>query len=211
MSAPRFVAYETGGAREWMLARGPAENVARLLILQPLFEEMNRTRALLADLQRGLADAGIASFLVDLPGTGESERALETVRFIDWRRAAQDAAVAVGAIDGVVALRGGCLLDDAIAAPRWRLSPVAGAAVVRDLERETGETRVPLAGYAADAALIAALSGAVPLGAARTIRLNAGEADRLIGASPPWRRSEPVRDAALAAALVDDIAGWLGR
>jgi hypothetical protein len=210
VSAPRFVAYETGGAREWMLARGPVEG-PRLLILQPLFEEMNRCRILIADMQRALAEAGIGSWLVDLPGAGESGTALETVRFGDWRRAVIDAVAAIGGINAVTALRGGCLVDDVCDVPRWRLSPVTGASLVRDLERATPGERMRLGGYPANERLVATLADAEPLRDARTVRLNSGDADLLIEASPPWRRSEPTRDRDLAAALAADIREWLGR
>ena len=153
MNAPRFVGYQSGGMAEWMVARGP-ETGLQLLIIQPLFEEMNRCRAILAAVQRGLADAGVGSWLVDLPGTGESERALETVHFRDWRQAAADAAREIGSLSAVASVRGGCLLDDVVDAPRWRLSPVTGAALVRDLTRATPGDRVRLGGYLASARLI---------------------------------------------------------
>ena len=215
MSEPRFVAYESGGATEWMIARGPTAG-PQILILQPLFEEMNRCRAILAGVQRGLAAAGVGSWLVDLPGTGESARALETVRFRDWRSAVSDAAAVVaaaGAPLAVGAVRGGCLLDDAIEAPRWRLSPVAGASLVRDLTRAIpGGDRAPFGGYPASERLIQTLADAEPLGGARTVRLNdAGDADHRIAAAPPWRRGEPAADAPLAAAMTADLVAWLGR
>src|SRR5687767_1953312 len=92
---------------------GPA-----LLFLPPLFEEMNRTRALLAATMRALAARGFGCWLPDLPGTGESERALEAVSWTDWREAAAEAFKAAGAVASV-GLRGGTLLDDPAPA-RWR-------------------------------------------------------------------------------------------
>ncbi|MEA3065760.1 MAG: hypothetical protein QOJ27_2212, partial [Sphingomonadales bacterium] len=83
--------YRAGGRDEWMMriGTGPA-----LLFLPPLFEEMNRTRALLAALMRRLAGEGYGCWLPDLPGTGESERPLEAVAWQDWRDAAGSAAAA---------------------------------------------------------------------------------------------------------------------
>ena len=91
-----------------------------LLFLPPLFEEMNRTRALLASTMRALAAQGFECWLPDLPGTGESERALEEVSWQDWREAAAAAFEAAGA-SASVSLRGGALLDEAAPA-RWRIA-----------------------------------------------------------------------------------------
>ena len=60
-----------------------------ILFLPPLFEEMNRTRAFLAGAMRRVAAAGYCCRLPDLPGTGESERALEEVSWQDWQDAYQ--------------------------------------------------------------------------------------------------------------------------
>ena len=47
-----------------------------ILFVPPLFEEMNRTRALIAAVMRRLAKRGHGCWLLDLGGTGESERDL---------------------------------------------------------------------------------------------------------------------------------------
>ena len=47
-----------------------------VLFVPPLFEEMNRTRALLAAVMRRLAARGHGCWLPDLSGTGESVREL---------------------------------------------------------------------------------------------------------------------------------------
>lgn len=39
--------YTTGGRKEWLMRIGPPD-AAPILFLPPLFEEMNRTRALIA-------------------------------------------------------------------------------------------------------------------------------------------------------------------
>src|SRR3712207_9428432 len=56
-----------------------------------LFRSMNRTRALLATVMRRLAGEGFGCWLPDLPGTGESERALEEISWTQWLDAAADA------------------------------------------------------------------------------------------------------------------------
>ena len=129
-ASPRILSYGDGEA---MLGFGPAEG-PQLLILQPLFEEMNRTRALIVAIARGLAARGIGCRLPDLPGTGESTQALDTLGWLDWRDAVT-AAAAGAAISGTLSFRGGALLDDAIDAPHWRLAPTSGRSLLSDLRR----------------------------------------------------------------------------
>jgi pimeloyl-ACP methyl ester carboxylesterase len=189
------------GRDEWLTLVGP-QDAPTLLFLPPLFEEMNRTRALLLQTMRALAAQGWRCVLPDLPGTGESETPLEAVEWRQWRDAAT--AASQGAV-AAVSLRGGALLDDVIER-RWRLAPAAGAALVRDLERTalTGAS-----GYAPSAALIEALRAAEPAaGDAGTARLasDPAPADIRFEAPPLWRRSEPAGSPALAAA----ITAWIG-
>src|SRR6185369_2681030 len=110
-----------------------------ILFVPPLFEEMNRTRALIVAAMRRLAKGGQCCWLLDLGGTGESERALDAVTWDDWRH---DVIAAAAYVAGrskkplIAALRGGALLDDgAIARGWWRFAPMDGAAVVRDMVR----------------------------------------------------------------------------
>jgi len=188
------------GRDMWLTIVG-AEGAATLLVLPPLFEELNRTRALLLQTMRALATQGWRCVLPDLPGTGESEAALETVEWRHWRDAATAASEGAAA---ALSVRGGTLLDDVVER-RWRLSPVAGAALVRDLERTalTGAS-----GYAPCPALLDALRDAEPAGEALTARLasDPAPADIRLEAPPVWRRSEPAGSPALAAAL----ASWIG-
>jgi pimeloyl-ACP methyl ester carboxylesterase len=189
------------GRDEWLTIVG-SDEAPTLLVLPPLFEELNRTRALLLQTMRALAVLGWRCVLPDLPGTGESEAALEAVEWRQWRDAATAAAHGATAAFSV---RGGALLDD-VMERRWRLSPVAGAALVRDLERTalTGAS-----GYAPSAQLLDALREAEPApGDARTARLASDPAPAEIRfeGSPLWRRSEPAGSPALAAA----IAAWIG-
>src|SRR5688500_6385350 len=147
------------------IGSGPA-----LLFLPPLFEEMNRTRALLATAMRALAADGFSCWLPDLPGTGESERALETISWRDWSAAADSAFEAAGAV-ATIALRGGALLDGAAPA-RWRFAPATGASLARDLAR-AGLMTEGGGGYAPSEALVAELARAEPAGGGtvRTLRL----------------------------------------
>ena len=201
----RYGRYTVDGREEWLAATGE-DDAPTLLFLPPLFEELNRTRALLVATMRDLAAKGWRCVLPDLPGTGESETPLETVEWRHWRDAATAAARGVTAS---VSLRGGALLDD-VAPRRWRLAPAAGAVLVRDLER-SGLFGAG-GGYTPSPSLLEALRAATPQGEARTARLESdpSPADIRFDAATLWRRSEPASAPALASAIAADIAAWLG-
>ena len=202
-----YVRYRTGGRDEWMMriGGGPA-----LLFLPPLFEALNRTRALLAATMRALAAEGFGCWLPDLPGTGESERALEQVSWQDWREAAAAAHEATAAV-ATLSLRGGALLDEPGPA-RWRFAPAAGASLARDLAR-AGLMTEGGGGYAPSEALLASLAEAEPApgGKVRTLRLasDRAEADLKLEGPPLWRRAEPQNSYELAEAMSSDISQWV--
>lgn len=205
----RYDRYTCAGEEEWLMRIGPPDGVP-LLFVPPLFEELNRTRALIAAVMRALAERGFRCTLPDLPGTGESARPLESCGWDEWRAAV--AALAEGS--HLAALRGGCLLDEAAAArTRWRLAPVAGASLRRDLARAGLAGGADFAGYPIAPPLLAALEAATPAGAERlrTVRLTTdpAAADAKLAGPALWRRSEPGTSAELAAAVADDIAGWI--
>lgn len=198
-----------------MMRIGPAE-APPILIVPPLFEEMNRTRALIAAMMRLLAARGFGCWLPDLPGTGESERPLSEVVWEDWRAAVSEAADHAAAAGGraplVAALRGGCLIDDAAeGAGHWRFAPTTGASLVRDMER-SALAGTAWAGYDPAPSLRAEVEAATPEPAMRlrTLRLasDPAEADGKIAGPALWRRSEPGHSAALAEAAADDLAAW---
>jgi hypothetical protein len=207
--------YTVDGSSEWMMRVGAAE-AAPILVVPPLFEEMNRTRALIAAMMRALAIRGFGCWLPDLPGTGESERPLADIVWEDWRSAVSEAADHAAAASGraplVAALRGGCLIDDAAeSAGHWRFAPALGASLVRDMQR-AGIAGTAWAGYDPSPSLRAEVAAAVPEPAARlrTVRLasDGGEADGKIAGPSLWRRSEPGNSAALAEAAAADLAAW---
>jgi hypothetical protein len=187
------------------IGSGPA-----LLFLPPFFEEMNRTRALLASVMGTLAGDGYACFLPDLPGTGESERALQDVAWQDWRNAADAAFAATGAAASV-GLRGGALLDEA-APVRWRFAPANGASLARDLAR-AGLMTEGGGGYAPSGGLLEPLAAAEPATGktVRTVRLSTdrAEADLKLEGPPLWRRAEPQNSSELAEAMALDISQWV--
>ncbi|HEY0315237.1 MAG TPA: hypothetical protein VGC28_03115 [Sphingomonas sp.] len=212
---PRVHLYADG---EFMLAHGPQDG-PQLLILQPFFEEMNRCRAMISGICRALAGRGIGCWLPDLPGTGESLRALDTLGWEDWL-AAVDGAMAVvrdatGVVPATVAIRGGTLLDHRVPQRALRLSPTTGRSLLSDLRRSalaSGSDPAHPAGYTLSPALADALATAEPSpdGDIRTIRLSSDDrpADRRIDGMPLWRRPEPETDRAMAEILVEEIASW---
>ncbi len=218
MSASAQIYEQYSGAKgpEWLLRIGdPA--AAPILFVPPLFEEMNRTRALIVATMRALAAGGHCCWLPDLTGTGESLAALCDATWEDWRHDVTAAARHVASSGGspaIAAVRGGCLLDDAAeGASRWRFAPVPGASLARDLDRASLGGGAEWAGYHdASAALRQALAAATPAGVAplRTLRLatDAGAADGKVEGPALWRRSEPGNSAELAAALARDITDW---
>jgi alpha-beta hydrolase superfamily lysophospholipase len=209
-----FARFQGSGNDEWLMRIG-AEDAPPILIVPPLFEEMNRTRALIAATMRRLAERGFCCWLPDLGGTGESERDLAGVTWDNWRHDVIAACAYVTEKAGkplVASLRGGALLDDAAAGRGWwRFAPAEGLALSRDMVR-AGLAGVEWAGYAPADALKAALSGATPATVAplRVVRLetDALGADEKIDGPALWRRSEPGTSDALAQALAEDIAGW---
>ncbi|WP_162806220.1 hypothetical protein [Sphingosinicella terrae] len=214
-AALAYESFRSDGRDEWMMRIGDRE-ATPILFVPPLFEEMNRTRALIGAVMRRLAARGHACWLPDLAGTGESERPLEAVGWGDWRNdvmaAAEHAAAAAGRRPLIAALRGGALLDDAAEANgRWRMAPVAGASLVRDMVR-AGIAGVEWAGYAPSEALKASIGAATPAEAApmRVARLasDAGAADVKLPGPALWRRSEPGASEELAEAIAADLAHW---
>lgn len=212
----QYQTYRADGTDEWLMRMGPLD-ATPVLILPPLFEEMNRSRAFLAAVMRGLAAAGLGCWLPDLPGTGESETPLAACGWDVWKEAVAAAADhicrSVGQRPMAVSVRGGCLLDgQSAAAGWWRLAPVAGASLVRDLERSGLAGGVPLAGYRPSPGLLADLAAALPADAAplRTVRLASDPkaADAKLQGPALWRRSEPGRADALAEIAAADIAAW---
>ena len=209
-----FERFRVGDREEWLMRIGRPHAPA-ILFVPPLFEEMNRTRALIVATMRRLARGGQCCWLLDLSGTGESERELADVAWGDWRHDVTAAAAYVaekGKKPLIASLRSGALLDaGAVARGWWRFAPQDGAAVVRDMVR-AGLAGVEWAGYAPADGLNAALEQATPapVRTLRTLRLasDRAEADAKIEGPALWRRSEPGSSAELADALAADLQRW---
>ena len=213
-AALAFETFESGGRSEWLMRIGAADAPA-ILFVPPLFEEMNRTRALIAAVMRRLAAQGFGCWLPDLSGTGESERDLGQVEWTDWRHdviAASAHVTGKAARPVIASLRGGVLLDDGASARGWwRFAPVDGLALQRDMVR-AGLAGVEWAGYAPSEALKSGLAGATAAEVAplRTVRLatDGQTAELKVDGPALWRRSEPGTSDALAEALAADLAQW---
>ena len=207
-----------GSGEEFALVAGPSDATVRVLIVHALFEEANRTRRMLVETMRALADASVASMLADLPGCNDSLAPLERQSLADWREAITTAAAHFAATH-VLSLRGGAILaPDAL--PGWRFAPIGGAQVLRPMLRArtvaaredglsetldgllaTGRERgIELAGYRLGAEMIRDLAAA----ALSETKLAAIMLDDLGGAAL-WLRSEPGEDSALSTALATRI------
>lgn len=227
--------YDWAGGREAMVRFPPAQpgsDAQQVVVLPALFEEHNRTRSFTVAICRGLAALGIGVLLPDLPGQNESRMATDKVTLDDWRNAVRDL-VAVQSLQHrlhIASIRGGALTDGVDgSASVWRLAPLTGRAVLRDLERtaligtkasQAADTMVGLAmlaGNAIGAALYATLLGddvlPVPAAPVRTVRLegDVGAADVRLPGAPLWRQSEPGNDETLAQLIAADIAVWIAR
>lgn len=220
---PQHRTYTTVGGAEHSLCFIPSDAKRRILIVPPLFDEMNRMRRTLVQTMRMLAESGIAACLPDLPRLGDSTAMLSTQSIAGWRSAVESACQMWDATH-IFSVRGGCLLEDACAPPIMRLAPAKGASLVKTLVRAqiatNKESGVPstadglaqqalsgtvmLAGNIFTAQLWADLDGAVP-----TERLGISEMNLAdIQGTALWLRAEPGYDAAMAATLAKVLDDW---
>ena len=213
------LAYErfyNGWTNEWLLRLGDPRTPP-ILFVPPLFEELNRTRALIVAVMRRVAAEGNSCWLPDVRGTGESLVALDEVTWDGWRHDVSAAAEHIAKESGkrpiMASVRGACLIDDdAEAIGWWRFAPTTGAALARDLDRASLTGGAEWAGYPAAPPLREALRVATPAEVmpSRTVRLatDAGAADHKVAGPALWRRSEPGSSDALAKALAADLITW---
>lgn len=220
--------YNAPTGRELCLGFGDPAASRRIMVIPPLFDEMNRMRRILVSAMRYLDSDSIASFIPDLPGCNESLADLAQQSLPGWRDVLTCAAQAFAATH-IVSVRGGALIDDGTPElPRWRLAPVKGESLLKamlrtriagdkeaglttsiaDLLQQARQHPIELAGNWLGPDMVAELERAEPstFGLIRTVSL--GEGPDAIPGSAYWLRAEPHYDADFAQAIAADIGQW---
>ena len=221
---PEYKTYHFAGHDEHVLCFG-AEYSRQILIIPPLFDEMNRCRRMLVQAMRGLAERNVGSLLIDLPGCNESLAALEQQSLTTWREAVSAAASQLGATH-IASLRGGVLIDGgAIDLPHWRLAPAKGSSLLKTMirtriagDKEAGKATseaglmdnvktapIELAGNLLGPAMVSELANAEPAEVAQMTVRALGQG---IAGSTLWLRAEPQDDPAMSAAIAADLDQW---
>ena len=223
--APRHLSYRFAGFDEACLSFGEAQADRVILIVPPLFDEMNRVRAVLVGAMRELAERGITILLPDLPGCNESLAPIAEQTIESWREALAAAAENFGATH-IASIRGGALIVSGIALPQWRLAPVKGASLLKTMlrtriasDKEAGHLTtvdslmtdaqsgpIELSGYLLGAEMLAGLDGAVPGDVGVEVAL--GDDPGQLRGKPLWLRAEPQEDAEMSAALAAELDRW---
>ena len=224
MNAPEYLCYKFTEQDELCLSFG-GDSARRILIIPPLFDEMNRMRRVLVSAMRDLAGRSVSSVLIDLPGCNESLSKLDDQSLDSWRDAVAACATQLS-VTHVASMRGGALVDNCHPAlPHWRLAPVKGASLLKTMirtriagEKEAGKSvseaqlmtlaetaPIELAGNMLGSDMVAQLAVAEPVALANLTERKLGE--DIIG-SPLWLRAEPQDDAAFAASIAADLDRW---
>jgi hypothetical protein len=224
----RHISYNNGGTKEHVLMFGMDNMPRRILIIPPMFDEMNRVRRMLVTAMRELASQGVATYLPDLPGCNESMAALTDQDLASWRSAVTGAAEQLS-VTHIAAIRAGALIDDALPSlPHWRLAPVKGASILKTMmrtriagDKENGITttaddlmaqarvkHVELSGNLLNLNMIEQLNAAEPavVPNVRTVTIGNGE-DMILG-SALWLRAEPQDDADMSANIAAELDRW---
>ena len=215
--------YETNGHREYCLSFGAVEATRNILIVPPLFDEMNRTRRMLVEAMRALAGNGVRTLLPDLPGCNESKADLSRQTLASWREAVSDCAAQAGATH-IASVRGGCLIDDGSALPLWRLAPVKGASLLRTMlrtriaaDKEAGvisnseqllasamTAPIELSGNLLSADMLASLETADAGTGGQITEATLAE----VGGTALWLRAEPGDDPAMSVGIAFHLERW---
>jgi hypothetical protein len=221
---PEYRSYHVAGQAEHVLCFGSGA-ARQILIVPPLFDEMNRVRRVLVQAMRDLAERGVGSMLVDLPGCNESGADLWRQSLASWTQAVGVACSQLGATH-IASLRGGALVDHGAAAlPHWRLAPAKGGSLLKTMIRariagdkavdrvtteagllvEAKTVPIELGGNRLGPEMVEGLAAALPQSLARLTVRSLGEE---IAGSPLWLRAEPQDDPAMSAVIAADLESW---
>ncbi len=221
-----FGIFTNNGSQEFRLTTGDPTADVSIMIIPPLFDEMNRMRRVLVSAARLLGRRGIFAIIPDLPGTNESLSPLSEQTLSHWRSAIIEAARGLR-VTHVVSIRSGALIDDGlIGLPHWRLAPQKGSSVIKTMIRtciasdkenginsntdalmELGRTNgLELGGNSLGAQMIVDLENAVPNESGKITVAQLGE-NGLIG-SALWLRAEPQDDPKMAESLAENWDIW---
>ncbi len=228
---PEYSIFEFDGREELCLKAGQSCS-PQILLVPPLFDEMNRLRHILVEVMCDLSAQKIGSILPDLPGTNESTQLQDRATPELWADALENCALQAGNITHVASFRGGTLIDHKIDLPHWRFSPVKGSNLLRTMmrtriasDKESGisismadlnqmvlSDAVNLAGNILSPKMFNQLNAAVPadLADTRIVRLQSEnkEADGNLAGGPFWLRAEPTADKQLTNAIAKDLGDW---
>lgn len=228
MSArPRHLTYHFDGREEACLSFGEAAATRTILIIPPLFDEMNRARAMLVTAMRDLAARGVATLLPDIPGCNESLAPISSQTLAGWQGAMAAAAQQLKA-SHVASIRGGVLIDSGISLPRWRLAGAKGTSLLRTMlrtriasDKEAGRTSsidslmadaqaapIELSGYLLSATMLAELDAAIADEFVQAHAVALGEEPGQLWGKPVWLRAEPQEDPDMSAALAAELDRW---
>lgn len=210
-----------GGTAEELLVSFDRTRRNRLLVLPAWFDEANKLRHFTLAVMRLLDEAGIDSFLPDLPGCNESLVPLAQQTLTGWHAGAAAAAQDFAATH-VLSIRAGALIAPA-SLPGWRYAAQGGAKQLRGMIRartlaareegreessaelmETGRREgLVLAGWPLGPSFFGefAEAEAAPSPVQRDIAQSA------LGGPALWLRAEPDHDQAQAEALARIITG----
>ncbi|QJB68451.1 hypothetical protein [Parasphingorhabdus halotolerans] len=228
-----FSSYHFDEYDELCLISGSQHQI-KILLVPPLFDEMNRMRRALVDAMHLLDECRIGSILPDLPGTNESLFPQGEANLTLWRSALNMCISQHTDCKSIASFRGGCLIDDFdCELPRWRFSPAKGRSMLRtmmrtriasdkeagnvtkmtDLQDQAISSNLNLAGNIIGPSMFAELDQAEPitLENTRVVRLesDSADADVKLAGSALWLRAEPDADQLISTAMANDLASWI--
>lgn len=211
----------SGKVSEEMLLSMEQGRAKRVLILPAWFDEANKLRRFTVEAMRALDEAGVDSFLPDLPGTNESLAPLEAQTIASWQAAAKEASQHVCATH-VLAIRAGAIIapEDL---PGWHYAPQSGPKQLRAMLRartiasreagidenseglmDTGRSEgLVLAGWRIGAEMLREMETAEP----RAVEAQKTIVQKELGGRALWLRAEPGEDEAQSAALAAIVSG----